>query len=133
MRRATYEIDARYKQLQNGDQMLGTWIINISRNDCRNNRAQRLDHGQGALGLRNYEEETIDERSSGTSTRASSEGIARSRIGWNTRSGSMHDMDFRALWTFVTVVLSWEKMASSTTVRRHLTSSLFISRVSRRV
>jgi hypothetical protein len=106
MRRATYEIDTRYKQLQNGDQMLGTWIINVSRNDCRNDRAQRLDHGQGALGLRNYEEETIDERSSSTSTRASSEGIARSRIGWNTRSGSMHDMDFRALWTFETVELS---------------------------
>jgi hypothetical protein len=106
MRLATYKIDARYKQLQNGDQMLSTWIIDISRNDCRNNRAQCLDHGQGALGLRNCEEGTVDDRGNGTSTRASSEGIARSRTGWNTKSGSIHDMDFRVLWTFETVGLS---------------------------
>lgn len=39
MRLTTHEIDARYKQMQNGDQMLSAWIINFSGNDCRNNRA----------------------------------------------------------------------------------------------
>jgi hypothetical protein len=41
-------------------------------------------------------------------------------------------MDFRALWTFETVEVSWEKIASKTTVRKHLTSSLLIPPVSRR-
>ena len=119
--------------MENGHKVLGAGIEDISRNKSRRDGSECLDYCQCALRLVCQVKPRPNARREGqTSVKFSKAGTARSRIGYNIRSGSMRLIHFKQLDTLLTVLESSENIDSSATVRKHCTSSRLICFVKRR-
>lgn len=131
-RLSMYQVNARNQQVKDRNKILGSRVIDFAAHNGWSHGSERLDDGYSSLRLNWWSEPAIGLGwNRFTSVNASREGIARSRIGWSIKSGSIILMDFKQLWMFETVEESSENMASKTTVRRDFTSSLFMALVSR--
>lgn len=116
--------------------MFGATVIDVTRDDAKGYGTERLDDCKRSLGLWSAKLRSVNQntriRTLHTSTRASSDGMARSRIGGTIKSASIIVMDFNADWILETVSLSLENIARKHGVLKQRTSSLRISDVKRR-